>query len=179
MGVENMAFVENRLEDLIGKEKFKVVKKSEWYNFSVEAFIMNTFCYVTAAPVELLIAGMDFNEHIKTRALGALVNTMTGRPYGVWRDFVFKKFNVDEESSSLKKYAADTLAFMGFQLPFYWINMTIAGVEFDEMVRSSIPLTFMAGGLGRPYGIYLDCMREQFGVKSNIGEEIENGISNN
>lgn len=155
-----MPLIKKALEKVIGEEKFEKLKKTKAYTVGVEAFTMNSFSYLVAAPLELGFAGMDFSEHIKTRLAAAVTNTITGRPYGIWRDWVLKKMNVNEDSSKTRKYIADTLAFGGFQLPLYLINMTIGGAELDEMAKSAVPVTLLSGALGRPYGIYLDGVRK-------------------
>ena len=166
-----MAIIKKTLEGILGEERFRNLKEFKSYKFGVEAFAMNTFSYLVAAPVELGIAGMSLGEHIKTRLAAAVTNTLTGRPYGIWRDWIFKKISVRGDSHWTKKYLGDTLAFTGFQLPLYLINMTIGGADFDEMVKASIPVTLMAGAMGRPYGAYLDKVRKECGLELEYEKE--------
>ena len=166
-----MPLIKNTLEKVVGEEKFEKLKNTKTYKAGVEAFTMNSFSYIIAAPLELGIAGMDLSEHIQTRLAAAVTNTLTGRPYGIWRDWVLKKIGVNENSHWIKKYIGDTAAFAGFQLPLYWINMTIGGAEFDEIMKASTPITFMAGAMGGPYGIYLDRVRKSADLASEYLEE--------
>ncbi len=166
-----MQLVKRTLEKMLGEERFERVKDSRAYKFGVEAFSMNTFSYATAMPIELCVAGMDLSEHLYTRLAAVATNTLTGRPYGIWRDWLFKKMNIKENSHWAKKYAGDTLAFMGFQLPLYWINMAIGGAEVDEMAKASIPVTLMSGALGGPYGLYLDKVRKACDIPSRYLSE--------
>jgi hypothetical protein len=170
-----MKLIKSGLEKVLGEEKFSKLKETKAYNFGVEAFTMNTFSWVAAAPIELIIAGMDFSEHLKIRLAGVAVNTMTGRPYGIWRDWIFRRMNITEESHWAKKYAGDTIAFTGFQLPLYLLNMTIGGAEPDEMLKSSVSVTLIAGGMGRPYGVYLDEIRNQadLSLEYDLEEEVK------
>jgi hypothetical protein len=160
-----MPFVKKTLERILGEERFDRLKDKGEYKFYVEAFAMNTFSYAFAAPIELLWAGMDFKEHIYTRLAGVVANTLLGRPYGIARDWIFKKLGITSESHWLKKYAGDTLAFAALQMPVYCINMAIAGAEIDEIVNTLVPTTLMIGAIGRPYGAYLDWTRRQCGIE--------------
>lgn len=173
-----MTIVKNTLEKILGERRFEKVRDSRAYKFGVEAFTMNTFSYVVAAPIELGIAGMDVYQHLQTRLAAAVTNTLTGRPYGIWRDWIFKLLKVKKESHWTKKYLADTLAFAGLQLPIYLANMVIAGADSDEMIKASIPVTLMAGAMGRPYGAYLDGVRKDCGIESNYLDTTERRVEN-
>lgn len=159
-------FIKNILVKLIGARHFEILKRSHAYKFTVEAFTMNMFSLIITAPNELLIAGMDVDEFVKTRLASMVINTITGRPYGVWRDWFLDRLKIKKESHIFIKYIGDTLAFMGFQLPLYWLSMTIAGAELDEMIKASIPLTVISGLTGRPYGFCLDKFRFHCGLPS-------------
>lgn len=127
--------------------------------FMVEAFAMNTFCLVINVPNELLVAHMALGTMLRTRALAVVTNTITGRPYGVWRDAVVVRVTGDH-STPVKRYVGDTIAFLFFQLPLYWINMTFGGhATLRQMASASILVTLLAGLAGRPYGVYLDFVR--------------------
>ncbi len=158
-----MPFIKKTLEKILGEERTERFVNTQSYKFCLETFTMNTFSYVVTAPIELIIAGMDFSEHIKIRAAAAVTNVLVGRPYGIWRDYIFGKFNITKKSRFAKKYIGDTLAFGAF-LPVGWLNMVIGGAELDEMIRYSVTIMGIIGLLGRPYGVYLDFMRTQSGV---------------
>ena len=167
-----MKVIKQSLEKIIGEERFNRVKDSKAYNAVIEAFALNSFSYAFAVPNELLIAGMDFSEHIKTRALAAITNTIFGRPYGVYRDWLLKKCKVHEKSHWSKKYLADTAAFVSFQVPLYWFNMAVGGgAEVNEMIAASATISLVAGATGRPYGAYLDFVRDQSGIKPGYIED--------
>jgi hypothetical protein len=159
-------FVQRNLEKLIGTQRFDKLKKTRSYKFIVEAVTMNLFSFAITTPNELLIAGMDFDEFIKTRLASIVINTVTGRPYGVWRDSLLDRMGIGRDSHFAVKYLYDTLAFVSFQLPLYWLSMFIGGAELDEMVKASLPLIFISGMTGRPYGFFLDKFRFQCGLSS-------------
>ena len=160
-----MPFIKKTLEKIIGEERFDRLKDKTIYKFCVEGFAMNTFFYPVAAMFELGFAGMDFSEHVYTRIVNTAANTLLARPYGWARDKFLKKIGVNGKSSKLKKYLGDTAAFFLLQLPLYWGSLAVCGAELDEIVRAAIPATLLSGTFGRPYGIYLDWIRKESGLK--------------
>ncbi len=164
-----MFIVKDPLVKLIGVDRFEHLKQTRKYRFLVEAFTMNAFSIAISTPNEILLAGMDFREFIRTRIAAMVFNTLTGRPYGIWRDWLLKKIGLTPYSSRGKKYFGDTLAFIGFQLPGYWGCCLIGGVELNETIKASIVLTIIAGLTGGPYGIWLEKFRLECGL-SPIGK---------
>jgi len=156
--------IQNALTLLLGEARFGKLKNLRAYRITVEAFTMNVFSIAITTPGEFLIAGMDFMEWLMTRLSSSVINTLTGRLYGIWRDWFLTRLKVNEKSHFFRKYLCDTLAFVGFQLPLYWISMTISGVELNEMIRASMPLVLIAGITGRPYGVWLDKFRLECGL---------------
>ena len=161
-----MFIVKDPLVKLIGIEKFERLKQTRKYRFLTEAFTMNIFSIVITTPNEILIAGMDFGEFIRTRIAAMVFNTLTGRPYGIWRDWLLRRIGLNANSSRVKKYFGDTLAFIGFQLPGYWACCLIGGAEVDEALKASVVLTIIAGLTGGPYGIWLEKFRLECGLSS-------------
>jgi len=166
-----MYLVRDPLVALVGTDRFNRIKQSRRYRFLVEAFTMNVFSIVISTPNELLVAGMDFGEFIGTRLAAVVFNTLTGRMYGVWRDWLLRKLGIDQESRFYKKYAADTIAFISFQLPGYWMCCLLGGAEFNEAVRASVILTIIAGLTGGPYGVWLEKVRVECGLSALGGVE--------
>ncbi|HEX4909176.1 MAG TPA: L-alanine exporter AlaE [Permianibacter sp.] len=132
--------------------------------FWVDVFVMNTFSYVVAAPLELWIAGMSWQAHLQARLIGLLINSIIGRPYGLWREFLVARTGLTEASSGSKKYAVETLIFLSFQLPVYVTILAISGADWDGIVHAAGTACLIAGFLGRPYGIYLDFVRRKVGL---------------
>lgn len=133
------------------------------YRFFVDALANNLFS-LSYSLNEYFITGMNVSEVITTRIAAAVGNTLTGRPYGVYRDFIFKKIGVKKETHWFKKYLADVFVFATGQTPLYFLYMLPAGKDFDEMLRGAISLTLIAPAAGRPQGATYDFVRRQFGV---------------
>jgi hypothetical protein len=72
----------------------------------------------------------------------------------IYRDMAnfIKKLQISKESSIGMRYIGDTLSFIGFQLPLYWLSMMFGRAELTEMVSASVTLTIIAGFL--PFRCY-------------------------
>ncbi|MBI2381270.1 MAG: L-alanine exporter AlaE [Gammaproteobacteria bacterium] len=126
------------------------------HDFLVDVFVMNSFSYAVAAPIELLVAGLSFAEHLQVRAVALVLNTLIGRPYGLWRDWVLGRSATGPASSAWRRYWVDTLIFLSFQLPLYVSNMLLGGAQLDGILKAAATATLLSGFLGRPYGLYLE-----------------------
>ena len=123
----------------------------------VDTIVVNVFFFLVNFANETLIARMPLVVSLRLRAVALITNTLTARPYGLWRDFLWRRL---APIDALSCYVADTLVFFTFQLPLYWVNMVIAGnIKLHQVVVASITIGLMAGFLGRPCGIFLNWAR--------------------
>ena len=152
------------IEKTIGEERTQKLVNSRPYRFTVDAIAMNVFS-LSYALNEKFIAGMDWTETGKARLAAAIGNTLTGRPYGIYRDYVMKKLNVTNETHWMKKYLADIFIFATGQTPLYLIYLAAAGADPDEIMKGTTFLTLVAPVTGRPQGVTYDYCRKQFGVE--------------
>ena len=159
-----MALID-KLEEIIGKEKRTNLTNNKVYKFCVDAIAMNVFS-LSYALNEKFVAGMDWEEVGKTRLAAAIGNTITGRPYGIFRDWMMKKFNVREDSHWVKKYVVDILTFATGQTPLYMLYMAASGADLKEIGTAAAFLTLVAPLAGRPQGATYDFTRKQFGLES-------------
>jgi len=139
-------------------------RRSEWL---LDIFAMNSFSWVIAIPIELVLAGMSWNEHLKVRLLAVLFNTVIARPFSLYRHWVVGRFG---QGSALHNYAVDTFVFLSFQLPLYVLNVILGGASLMEVLTASGTFLLIAGALGRPYGLYLDGLRRLFHRPRGAGE---------
>ncbi|WP_226703698.1 L-alanine exporter AlaE [Microbulbifer elongatus] len=128
-------------------------RREEWL---LDVFAMNSFSWAIAIPIELLLAGMSWREHIQVRLLAVVFNTLIARPFSIYRNWVVARFG---RGGALHNYAVDTFVFLSFQLPLYTLNMILGGASWGEIATACITFVMIAGALGRPYGLYLDCLR--------------------
>lgn len=154
----------NGLEKIFGKERTEKLVGSRVYKFTADAVAMNVFSLLYGLN-ERFVAGMDWEEVGKTRLAAAIGNTITGRPYGIYRDWMMKKLNVREDSSWLKKYAADVLVFATGQTPLYMLYLAASGADLEKMTKAAVFLTLVAPLAGRPQGATYEFTRKQFGLE--------------
>lgn len=132
---------------------------------------MNSFSYLVAMPLELIVAGMSWQEHLKVRLVALVLNTLVGRPYGLWRHYVIQRTHTCADSHWFKKYWVDTLTFLSFQLPLYVANMIIGGASVMGIIKAGVSATILSGFLGRPYGLYSDAFRRLIGLRAELQGE--------
>ncbi|WP_160152173.1 L-alanine exporter AlaE [Microbulbifer sp. ALW1] len=137
----------------LNKQCNRRTRRDEWL---LDVFAMNSFSWAIAIPIELLLAGMSWSEHLKVRLLAVVFNTLIARPFSIYRNWVVARFG---RGSGLHNYAVDTFVFLSFQLPLYTLNMILGGASAIEIATACGTFVLIAGALGRPYGLYLDCLR--------------------
>jgi hypothetical protein len=130
-------------------------------NFWADTFALNTFCYLISIPIELGFAQMTFTTHLTARFIGLFIITGTARPFGIWRDFVFRKLKISASDTGIKPYIVDTLAYLSFELPLYMINMSMSGASLTQALRAALIFCVIAGVVGRPYGLYRAYIRRK------------------
>tara|TARA_B100001142_G_scaffold188898_1_gene188054 strand:+ start:351 stop:755 length:405 start_codon:yes stop_codon:yes gene_type:complete len=115
------------------------------------------FFTILAALTELYVVGMEPADVLKTRLIMVPLMILTGRPYGVWRDWFF----VGTKPTVLwSKSLIDGAAFLTFQLPIYGLTLWIVGADFDEIgtaLGSAVVLMLI---VSRPFGLFLQAMRK-------------------
>ena len=133
----------------------------------MRCFIIDTvatviFFTIIAASTELFIAGMELREVLITRLIMVPMMVLTGRPYGMWRDWFFK---VTNPMTQWSRTIVDSLAFMIFQLPIYVLTLAIAGADVKEIISLIVSTSALMLIVSRPFGIYLEHVRAWAGVK--------------
>ncbi len=115
------------------------------------------FFTILAALTELYVAGMEPTDVLKTRLIMVPLMILTGRPYGVWRDWFFAG---TKPTVSWSKSLIDGLAFLTFQLPIYGLTLWIAGADFDEISTLLGSTAVLMLIVSRPFGLFLQAMRK-------------------
>lgn len=131
-------------------------RRTRWNEWLLDVFAMNSFSWAIAIPIELVLAGMSWSEHLKVRLLAVVFNTLIARPFSLYRNWVVGRFG---RGRTLHNYGVDTFVFLSFQLPLYVLNMLLGGASSGEIATACFTFMLIAGALGRPYGMYLDCLR--------------------
>ncbi|MGJ8546363.1 MAG: L-alanine exporter AlaE [Sulfitobacter sp.] len=121
------------------------------------------FFTLLAGLTELYIAGMAPFEVLKTRLLMIPMMLVTGRPYGLWRDYVFA---IAKPSGPWRKSLVDGAAFLSFQLPVYALILWIAGAQPGEILTLLATTSVLMFLVSRPFGLVLDAARRLAGAKA-------------
>ena len=128
--------------------------------FAADTLALLTFFTVTGALNERFIAGLDWNEVLSARLIGAPLMVLTARPYGLYRDLLTHR----GPSRVWSAFARDAFALLTFQVPIYAAILAMSGGELDDILRGAIGFAILMVVIGRPYGLYLDGVRRVFGV---------------
>jgi len=113
---------------------------------------------VAGVFVEIVVAGLTVEQCLRARLTAVPIILVTGRPYGLYRDWIWRLSRA-EEGVVARRVIADTTAFVSFQLPVYWIVLIIAGATFWQIAAASVTATIILLVSGRPYGALLDAAR--------------------
>lgn len=132
--------------------------------FLSDTFAMIVFSTVFGMAIEVLISGMTFGQSIQARATAIPANLITARPYGIFRDWVFRTMDADN-GSELRKGIADILAFVLFQIPLYATILWSSGASWYQIASACSSVTVLSVFMGRPYGLFLDFSRWLFSTK--------------
>lgn len=134
----------------------------------MKAFFIDTmgtvvFFTIVAGLTELFIAGMEPGQVLIARLITIPVMILTGRPYGLWRDALFSRF---QPQGRIANVATDIVAFLLFQVPVYITTLMIAGASLPEIQAAvSAAIVFMIV-LSRPFGLFLEALRKWAGTSS-------------
>ena len=147
-------------------------RRTRWSEWLLDVFAMNSFSWAIAIPIELVLAGMSWSEHLKVRLLAVVFNTVIARPFSIYRSWIVARFG---RGSVLHNYGVDTFVFLSFQLPLYTANMLVGGASGTEIVTACLTFALIAGVLGRPYGMYLDFLRRLWARRkpAKLGAELD------
>lgn len=129
--------------------------------FVVDSVATVVFFTVLAASTEIFIAGMELKDVLVTRLIMIPMMLLTGRPYGIWRDWLFQAVKPIRTWSVM---VTDSVAFMSFQLPIYILTLYIAGASWNEIITLIVTTSGIMLIISRPFGLYLDYVRAWAGV---------------
>ena len=119
------------------------------------------FFTILASFSELVIAGIPWQRVLTTRLIMIPVMIVTGRPYGLYRDWWIRFF---KPSSPMARTMIDILAFLTFQVPVYMATLLYAGASWTETIASVGSALILMVFVGRPFGLFLDFARRKAGV---------------
>lgn len=136
--------------------------------FIADTTALILFFTTTGVLNEHFIAGMQWNQVLHARLLGAALMVPVGRPYGVWRDYVMRRAT----SRRLSRIVWDSLALVTFQVPIYAVIIAVNGARGRGLWLGTLSAAIMMLVLGRPYGAFLLGVRRLFGVSPHVDNAI-------
>ena len=117
-------------------------------------------------------AGLNFSGIVASRAYATIVNTVTGTPYGMWRDFVYRVTRTTEKSGKARKYFADLFSLNTFATPMYVSSLAFGSflseghVNWEKVKHGAEYGILISPFVGPAFGHYMDFARKMFGIKS-------------
>ncbi|PRA27850.1 L-alanine exporter AlaE [Pseudomonas poae] len=135
-------------------------RRDRWRSFAADTLALIVFFTVTGILNERYIAGMGWDQVLHARMLGAGLMVLSGRPYGLWRDWIMGFASASPRSQLLW----DSLALVSFQVPIYAGILAISGANAAEVLHGTMGVTVIMLTLGRPYGAFLNFVRARFGL---------------
>ncbi|PIN89284.1 hypothetical protein COU60_03960 [Candidatus Pacearchaeota archaeon CG10_big_fil_rev_8_21_14_0_10_34_76] len=182
----------NGLEGVMGEKATGVLTNNSVYKFGVDGIAMNLFSLIYILN-ERYAAGLDWSEAWATRGAAAIGNSLTGRPYGIYNDWVRNLVGATEKGKVVRKYCADVAAFATGQTPLYALYLmggsmlegaiesvrdldltptieSFRQIDWGKLKDAAAFLTFVAPLLGTPQKMTYDLVRGQFGVNEKPGE---------
>ena len=111
---------------------------------------------------EIVIAGLTVEQSLYARLTALPVTLITARPYGVYRDWIWRAWRGDEGAA--RRLIVDTAALISFQLPLYWMILALVGATLWQIAAASVTTIVIRAVSGGPYGVVLDAFRRLYGV---------------
>jgi len=135
-------------------------KGASWRSFIADTLALIVFFTFTGILNERFVAGMEWDQVLQARLLGAVLMVPVARPYGLWRDWIMRR----ADETRLSQILWDSTALVSFQVPIYAAIIAFSGATGGGLVRGTIGAAIMMLVLGRPYGAFLNWMRSLFGL---------------
>jgi hypothetical protein len=136
--------------------------------FLADTFALVVFSTLAGMFAELLIAGMTLLQSAQARLTAIPMMLITARPYGVFRDWVFRMSGAST-GGEVRRAMADIGAFVAFQVPVYATILLLAGARLGQVVAACGSAIVILAISGRPYGLFLEFSRRLFGVTISPG----------
>jgi hypothetical protein len=109
---------------------------------------------------------INFDQILATRERMSLMALLIARPYGKFRNYWAKNiWGIKKESSRLTKYAADVSGNLLFYGGIYTLASYCSDRTPEEFVAALGLAAITTAITGRPYGMFMDKVREKFGIE--------------
>ncbi|WP_049836940.1 L-alanine exporter AlaE [Acinetobacter sp. V2] len=142
-----------------------VVAKVNLMKFFADTFAMVLFSLAIGTFVELVITGLTLEQTFKIRTTAIPVSLLIGRPYGFYRDWIFKKIWA-RHKTAVQSFLLDTFTNLTFQIPLYILILAFNGATLVQIVTAVSSILLIVSVSGRPYGVFLNFCRKLFGAST-------------
>ena len=129
--------------------------------FAADTTALILFFTATGILNEHFLAGMAWEQVFHARLLGAALMVPSGRPYGVWRDWMMRRARPGRRS----KLLWGSVALMSVQGPIYAAIIAASGASGRGLLLGTLGATAIMLACGRPYGLFLTRIRALFGIR--------------
>lgn len=133
-------------------------------SYLADTVALVVFSTLGGAVIELVIAGLSLEQTFWVRVGAIPIMLLAGRPYGLFRDLVFRGMHV-REGQRVRAAIADTIANVTFQVPVYGCLLYANGATFSQVVSAISSVVVLIAFAGRPFGIFLESCRKLFRVQ--------------
>lgn len=131
--------------------------------YLADTLAMVVFSTACGAFLEIVVAGLSVRQSIGVRLSAIPVILFAGRPYGLYRDWLFRRLG-DSRGRNLRSSLLDTFANTSYQAALYAGILALNGVEPAKMLKAMLSVIAVGLMSGRPYGLFLLWVRKLFGV---------------
>jgi hypothetical protein len=131
--------------------------------YIADTFAMVVFSTACGAFLEIVVAGFSVRQSIGVRLSAIPLILFAGRPYGLYRDWLFRRFRASGHRS-LRSLVLDALANTSYQAALYVGILAVNGVEPPKMLKALLSVIAVGFVSGRPYGLFLVQVRKLFGI---------------
>lgn len=155
------------LESIVDESKSETAKTKK---FNFKEYMVDTssawmFYNPLMASVEAIIAGMDYDEILKSRLCGSIVHAVAFRGFAKFKRWYAKKLGITPEDPKLKKFFVDLSHMLMTQTPSYTTILLAAGASIDEML-AALPAGLAIGlASAVPYGYFSDKWRKLWNIQ--------------
>lgn len=130
-----------------------------------DTFALVVFSTIAGLLVEVGISSLTVAQSARIRLAAIPLCMLTGRPYGAYRDYLFRLAAPTSEMF-LGRFFLDVFANVSFQVPLYAALLMMNGASFGQTTEAAIGVCCISAICGRPYGAFLSLCRALLGVGS-------------
>jgi len=142
-----------------------------------DIFALLVFATLGSMGVEIFIAGMTLHQSVRARLTAMPIILITARPYGMYRDWMFRVTGA-KEAGRLRKALADIMAFVSFQVPQYLLVLKIAGANLHQMAAACGTAVVLSAFAGRPTTTRLcPCLTERSNTAAKCTAATHSGLT--